>query len=144
MINQAFYEGKYVPGNPVTRGCVYCNTWKGKLVFVLIFVISLGIGGYGLLNRYTEYSEAQALLVQEYNLDGLKSGSSENSDASAKSAEEKLQKLEKKFQMEKKRSETMHDEFRIINRKYQQSKETLEQFKATEQKLNAKLKVRIK
>ncbi|CAG5097226.1 Oidioi.mRNA.OKI2018_I69.XSR.g14986.t1.cds [Oikopleura dioica] len=42
--------------------------------------------------------------------------------------------------MEKKRSETMHDEFRILNRKYQQSKDTLEQFKATEQKLNAKLK----
>ena len=83
MINQAFYEGKYVPGNPVTRGCVYCNTWKGKLVFVLIFVISIGIGGYGLLNRYTEYSEAQALLVQEYNLDGLKPGSSENSDVNA-------------------------------------------------------------
>ena len=78
MINPN-HERKYIPGNPICRGCMHCPTTSGKILWTIIFIACVGLGGFRLMMRYDEFNNAQAILVQSYNLDGLKDSSAAGS-----------------------------------------------------------------
>ena len=63
MINPN-YERKYIPGTAISRGLTHCGSWKGKLVWVFILIATIGMAGYQIMGRMTQWSNAQALLVR--------------------------------------------------------------------------------
>lgn len=70
MINPNF-ERRYIPGTPIFRGCWHCNNTVGVILWTVIFIICVGLGGYRLFGRYTEFTEAKAMLVQTYYIDPI-------------------------------------------------------------------------